>query len=90
MTLGVLVPATLRDFEESIQKALDLGGNSYTIANIEELIAKDRMRPFFLFQACGTREVAVSDLVSVDTELDSLMNLNRPEDYDAALARSGV
>jgi len=36
--LGVLVPAVLKDFEESIQKALDYGGNSYTIADIEELI----------------------------------------------------
>jgi molybdopterin-guanine dinucleotide biosynthesis protein A len=53
---------------------------------IEELLAADRLRPVFLFEKCRTLEVPVDELRDVDPELDSLMNCNRPEDYEAALA----
>jgi len=56
---------------------------------IAELLAADRLRPVFLFEAAQTREVPVDELRTVDPELRSLMNLNFPEDYRAALAIAG-
>jgi molybdopterin-guanine dinucleotide biosynthesis protein A len=50
---------------------------------VEELLAGDRLRPSFLFDAARTRFVGDADLPG----LDSLLNLNRPEDYDEARAR---
>lgn len=57
---------------------------------IEELLAADRLRPVFLFGKCSTFEVPVDEFRDVDPELHSLMNCNRPEDYEAALAAAGV
>jgi molybdopterin-guanine dinucleotide biosynthesis protein A len=51
---------------------------------VAELLAADRLRPVFLFDAVPTRIVVPSELV----DLASLRNLNTPEDYAAAL-RSG-
>ena len=58
--------------------------------HIEALLAQDRLRPVFLFERCDTTFVSVADLRDVDPELLTLANLNRPEDYFAALARAGI
>jgi len=50
---------------------------------VEELLAADRMRPSYLFEEARTRFLGPADLPG----LDSLLNLNRPEDYEAAAAR---
>lgn len=63
------------------------------IAEVEELIMSDRMRPAFLFERCRVRELGESDLLRdarlarVDPELLSLRNLNNPAEYDEARAR---
>jgi molybdopterin-guanine dinucleotide biosynthesis protein A len=60
---------------------------------VERLIAEDRMRPAFLFEACRVRrldgDALLSDaaLAALDPGLDSLLNLNEPADYDAARGR---
>ena len=59
------------------------------LAHVERLLSENRMRPFFLFQECDTREVAPSEWQDVDPESATLKNLNRPEDYLAALAAAG-
>ena len=59
------------------------------LSHVEQLLAADRLRPFFLFEAAHTLEVPVEELRDVDPELDSLMNLNHPADYLAALAKAG-
>jgi molybdenum cofactor guanylyltransferase len=56
---------------------------------IDELLAADRLRPTDLFLVVPTRRVSESELVEVDPQLDTLKNLNRPEDYVAALERAG-
>jgi molybdopterin-guanine dinucleotide biosynthesis protein A len=56
---------------------------------IGELLAADRLRPVFLFDRMATCRVPVSELTAVDPRLDTLKNLNRPEDYLAALAEAG-
>ena len=47
------------------------------------------MRPFYLFAESDTREVAQEEWRDVDPESRTLMNLNRPEDYLAALREAG-
>jgi molybdenum cofactor guanylyltransferase len=60
---------------------------------VERLIAEDRMRPAFLFEACRVRRLdadallADPALAALDPDLDSVLNLNEPSDYDAARAR---
>jgi len=56
---------------------------------VERLLSEDRMRPFFLFQECDTREVASAEWHDVDPTSATLKNLNRTEDYLAALAVAG-
>ena len=57
---------------------------------IEALLAADRLRPAFLFELVRTRRVAAEELVDVDPQLESLENVNGPEDYAAALKRAGL
>jgi molybdopterin-guanine dinucleotide biosynthesis protein A len=52
---------------------------------VERLLAEDRLRPFFLFEAVPTRVVEAAELTDVDPALESLRNLNTLEDYEAAL-----
>ena len=59
------------------------------LSTIAELLAADRMRPAFLFDAVPTRRVEERELTDVDPRLDTLKNLNRPEDYLAALEQAG-
>jgi molybdenum cofactor guanylyltransferase len=56
---------------------------------INELLAAERMRPAFLFDAVPTRRVAERELTDVDPRLTTLNNLNHPADYLAALAEAG-
>lgn len=57
---------------------------------VRELLERDQRRASLLFEAAGTKEVDAEELRSVDPELWSLKNLNRPEDYSAALRVAGL
>ena len=59
------------------------------LPQVEQLLAEERMRPVFLFDAVKTRKVPVDELRDVDPDLLTLENLNQPEDYLAALRRAG-
>jgi molybdopterin-guanine dinucleotide biosynthesis protein A len=59
------------------------------LPHIEELLTADRLRPAFLFERVKTCRVSVEELRAVDPQLTTLQNLNRPEDYLAALAAAG-
>ncbi len=52
---------------------------------VRDLLAADRLRPVFLFDAVPTRVVGPDELADVDPHFRSLRNLNTPEDYEAAL-----
>jgi molybdopterin-guanine dinucleotide biosynthesis protein A len=60
---------------------------------VERLIAEDRMRPAFLYEACRVRRLDAAALLqdpalaALDPELDSVLNLNEPGDYEAARSR---
>jgi molybdopterin-guanine dinucleotide biosynthesis protein A len=60
-----------------------------TLPQVEALLAADRLRPVFLFDAVRTRRVQPEEMISVDPELRTLRNLNTREDYLAALAEAG-
>lgn len=59
------------------------------LGDIERLLAAYRLRPRFLFDEVPTREIDVDFLRTADPELHTLENLNRPEDYAAALNTAG-
>lgn len=60
------------------------------LAQVESLLAQDRLRPAFLYDAVATCRVPVDELRRVDPQLHTLANLNRPEDYLAALRSAGL
>ena len=55
------------------------------LAHVDALLATDRLRPAYLFDALKTRRVRPADVASVDPELLTLRNLNTPEQYREAL-----
>jgi len=57
-----------------------------TLPHVEALLAQDRLRPAFLFDAVRTRRVRPEEMRSADPDLRTLRNLNTREDYLAALA----
>lgn len=59
------------------------------LTNVQRLLDADRLRPRFLFDDVKTREVSMDELRSVDPKLLTLENLNRPDDYRAALSAAG-
>ena len=61
-----------------------------TLPHVEALLAADRLRPVFLFEAARTRRVAPRDVADVDPELLTLRNVNSPEDYAEALSTAGL
>jgi molybdopterin-guanine dinucleotide biosynthesis protein A len=56
-----------------------------TLPHIERLLAEDRLRPIFLFDAVRTRRIAPSEMTA-DPALRTLRNLNTPDEYERALA----
>jgi molybdopterin-guanine dinucleotide biosynthesis protein A len=55
------------------------------LPHVEALLASDRLRPAFLFDAVKTRRVR-SEEMTADPALRTLRNLNTPDDYANALA----
>jgi molybdopterin-guanine dinucleotide biosynthesis protein A len=61
-----------------------------TLPHVESLLAQDRLRPVFLFDAVRTRRVKPEEMVVADPRLQTLRNLNTRDDYLAALADAGL
>jgi len=61
-----------------------------TLPRVEALLAADKLRPVFLFDAVRTRRVRPEEMISVDPNLLTLRNLNTREDYLAALSEAGL
>lgn len=60
------------------------------LPHVEKLLAADKLRPAFLFDAVRTRRVQPSEMMGVDPELRTLRNLNTSDDYLKALADAGL
>ena len=56
------------------------------LPQVEDLLAHDRLRPVFLFDAVRTRKVQPAEMTAVDPDLLTLRNLNTREDYLEALS----
>jgi molybdopterin-guanine dinucleotide biosynthesis protein A len=56
---------------------------------INELLSEDRLAPIFLVEAVRTRIVLENEMATVDPTLQTLRNLNHPEDYERALREAG-
>jgi molybdenum cofactor guanylyltransferase len=60
-----------------------------TLPFVDDLLAQDRLRPVFLFEAVQTRRVRPEEMTA-DPELRTLRNLNTRDDYERALAEAGL
>src|SRR5687767_8919306 len=60
-----------------------------TLPFVDDLLAQDRLRPVFLFEAVKTRRVRPEEMTA-DPELRTLRNLNTRADYERALADAGI
>lgn len=60
------------------------------LPHVESLLAQDKLRPVFLFEAVSTRRIKPEEMVSVDPQLRTLRNLNTREDYLTALTDAGL
>lgn len=60
------------------------------LGELRALSERDELRPRRLFDLVDTVRVPVDELRSCDPQLDTLRNLNTPDDYLAALAREGL
>jgi molybdenum cofactor guanylyltransferase len=61
-----------------------------TLPHVELLLAEDKLRPVFLFDAVRTRRVQTAEMIAVDPQLRTLRNLNTREDYLEALSEAGL
>ena len=61
-----------------------------TLPFVEALLAADRLRVAFLFDAVKTRRVQPAEMIAVDPQLSTLRNLNTREDYLEAVRRAGL
>ena len=99
----LLVPAFVQRLIELLGEhdiaVMEIGGFAHplsavyrraTLPHIEELLAHDRLRPAYLFEAVRTRRVTPEEMRDVDPDLRTLRNLNTREDYLAALAEAGL
>jgi molybdenum cofactor guanylyltransferase len=57
---------------------------------VQQLLNANRLRPRFLFDEVDTVEINVDSLREFDRTLSTLMNLNYPEDYEAALKQLSI
>jgi molybdopterin-guanine dinucleotide biosynthesis protein A len=55
------------------------------LAEVDRLLAEGRLRPVFLFETAPTRVVKAEELHVADPVLQTLRNLNTPDDYEAAV-----
>ena len=52
------------------------------LPHVESLLAQDRLRPVFLFDAVRTRACRPDEMSAADPDLRTLRNLNTREDYE--------
>jgi len=60
------------------------------LPHIERLLEVHRLRPIYLFDDVDTLEVPVDELRAVDPQLETLENVNRPQQYREALRKAGL
>ena len=56
---------------------------------VAELVAANQLRPVFLAERLPSRVLTAADFADVDPALDSLRNVNTPDEYETALRQAG-
>jgi molybdopterin-guanine dinucleotide biosynthesis protein A len=75
--------------EEQFAHPLSAVYRTNVVERISDLLSRDQLRPLFLLQQINTRFVPVDELRASDPQLQTLRNLNRPDDYFATLDEAG-
>lgn len=77
-------------FDEEYYFPLAAAYQTSVLPTIQGLVRQGRRRPRDLFEHCDTRRLPTKSLTHVDPTLQSLVNLNSPEDYASALESQGL
>lgn len=80
-------------FARGFRQPLAAGYRTGLVELIAKLLAEGRLRPGMLFQDCSVASISDAqlledpDLRQLDPQLDSVVNVNEPDDYTVARAR---
>ena len=86
-------PDVVLPFVHGYRQPMAAGYRTDLVPQINRLLKAGRLRPAHLFEECEVRQLADPDLLSdarlaeVDPDLDSVVNLNEPEEYRSARDR---
>ncbi len=73
---------------DGFDQPLSAAYRTCVLPQIEALLSADRRRPVELYDQIRTRRVTDAQLADVDPQLRSLVNVNTPQQYRAALAEA--
>jgi molybdopterin-guanine dinucleotide biosynthesis protein A len=76
-------------YTEGVAQPLAALYHADVLPHAERLLDSGQLRPLLLFDLVPTRRIDPSELADCDPELQSLCNVNTPEEYQRALARAG-
>jgi molybdopterin-guanine dinucleotide biosynthesis protein A len=88
-----VVPDVVLPIVGGYRQPLAAGYRTHLFPQIDKLLEAGRLRPAHLFEECDVRQLGSDELLAnarlaaVDPELDSVVNVNAPEDYRAARSR---
>jgi molybdenum cofactor guanylyltransferase len=86
-------PDVVLPFVRGYRQPMAAGYRTDLASRIQKLLDAGRLRPAHLFEECTVRQLDDAELLAdpalarVDPELDSIVNVNAPEDYRTARSR---
>jgi len=86
-------PDVVLPFVHGYRQPMAAGYRTDLVPQINKLLDAQRLRPAHLFEECNVRQLEDAELLSdarlagVDPNLDSVVNVNEPDDYRAARSR---
>lgn len=86
-------PDVVLPFVHGYRQPMAAGYRTDLVPRINRLLTAGRLRPAHLFEECDVRQLTDEDLLCdarlalVDPDLDSVVNLNEPEEYQVARDR---
>ena len=86
-------PDVVLPFVHGYRQPMAAGYRTDLFPRVLKLLEADRLRPAHLFEECTVRQLDDADLLSdarlagVDPDLDSIFNVNQPDDYREARSR---
>ena len=86
-------PDVVLPFVHGYRQPMAAGYRTDLVPRINRLLEAQRLRPAHLFEECNVRQLDDAELLSdarlasVDPDLDSVVNVNEPDEYRAARSR---